>query len=357
MNTAAWIPDLFVERVENDEEWTLFSPDEVPDLHDPLRRGVHRALPRVRTASRGRRTQAVRARRGRRTLATDAHQAVRDRPPVADVQRPCNVRSPQDHVGTVHSSNLCTEITLNTSADEHAVCNLGSVNFATHVGDEGLGRDHLAETIETAMRMLDNVVDLCFYPTDEAQRSNTRHRPIGLGTMGFHDALMELGVPMDSRDGRRDGQPMAGVRLLPRDPELLAPRRRTGAPTLLRGVEVGPRAAPAGHGRPPRSRTGPSDPHRARGDPRLGRCPRTRRRARDAELEHDGYRADGDRLDDQRDDAVHRAPVLESLRQVEHVRRLHRRQRPPGRRPAASAGCGTRRWSTGSSTTTARSRR
>jgi len=148
---------------------------------------------------------------------------------VADVQRPCNVRSPQDHVGTVHSSNLCTEITLNTSADEHAVCNLGSVNFATHVGDEGLGRDHLAETIETAMRMLDNVVDLCFYPTDEAQRSNTRHRPIGLGTMGFHDALMELGVPMDSGDGRRDGQPMAGVRLLPRDPELLAPRRRTGA--------------------------------------------------------------------------------------------------------------------------------
>ena len=198
MNTAAWIPDLFVERVENDEEWTLFSPDEVPDLHDLSGEAFterYREYERRAEAGELRQYERVEAAELWRQTLTRLFETGH---PWLTFKDPCNVRSPQDHVGTVHSSNLCTEITLNTSADEHAVCNLGSVNFATHVGDEGLGRDHLAETIETAMRMIDNVVDLCFYPTDEAQRSNTRHRPIGLGTMGFHDALMELGVPMDS---------------------------------------------------------------------------------------------------------------------------------------------------------------
>ena len=113
---------------------------------------------------------------------------------------PCNVRSPQDHVGVVHSSNLCTEITLNTSAEETAVCNLGSVNLSKHVTEDGkLDRGLLEETINIAMRMLDNVVDLNFYPTIEAKNSNMKHRPIGLGIMGLQDALFKLDLPFDSQ--------------------------------------------------------------------------------------------------------------------------------------------------------------
>ncbi|WP_254272582.1 ribonucleoside-diphosphate reductase subunit alpha [Haloarcula marina] len=214
MNTAAWIPDLFVERVQSDGEWTLFSPDEVPDLHDLSGEAfAERYREYEREAENGemRQYERVEAAELWRTMLTRLFETGH---PWLTFKDPCNVRSPQDHVGTVHSSNLCTEITLNTSADEHAVCNLGSVNYATHVeavsADHGaaetersdstamLDQDHLADTIETAMRMLDNVVDLCFYPTDEASASNMRHRPVGLGTMGFHEALLELGVPMAS---------------------------------------------------------------------------------------------------------------------------------------------------------------
>ncbi len=198
MNTAAWIPDLFMKRVRNDEPWTLFSPDEVPELH-------HTYGAEFAETYRKYEQQALdgELRQYERIEAADLWRQILTRlfetgHPWITFKDPCNIRSPQDHVGTVHSSNLCTEITLNTSADEHAVCNLGSVNYATHVSDGQLDRAALAETIETSMRMLDNVVDLCFYPTDEAERSNMRHRPIGLGTMGFHDALMQLEVPMDS---------------------------------------------------------------------------------------------------------------------------------------------------------------
>ncbi|ELY93514.1 ribonucleoside-diphosphate reductase subunit alpha [Natrialba chahannaoensis JCM 10990] len=200
MNTAAWIPDLFMKRVDADEEWTLFSPDEVPDLHDLSGEAFEeRYREYERQAENGdlRQYERIDAAELWRTMLTRLFETGH---PWLTFKDPCNVRSPQDHVGTVHSSNLCTEITLNTSADEHAVCNLGSVNLATHVSDGELDREHLADTIETAMRMLDNVVDLCFYPTEEAERSNMRHRPIGLGTMGFHDALMELGIPMHSAD-------------------------------------------------------------------------------------------------------------------------------------------------------------
>ncbi|RQG91029.1 ribonucleoside-diphosphate reductase subunit alpha [Natrarchaeobius chitinivorans] len=198
MNTAAWIPDLFMKRVERGEKWTLFSPDEVPELHDLCGSAFEeRYREYEQRAENGelRQYERVDAEDLWRTMLTRLFETGH---PWLTFKDPCNVRSPQDHAGTVHSSNLCTEITLNTSEDEHAVCNLGSVNYATHVADGELDRDHLAETIETAMRMLDNVVDLCFYPTEEAERSNQRHRPVGLGTMGFHDALMELGVPMDS---------------------------------------------------------------------------------------------------------------------------------------------------------------
>ncbi|MDS0282046.1 ribonucleoside-diphosphate reductase subunit alpha [Haloarcula onubensis] len=198
MNTAAWIPDLFMKRVQADEQWTLFSPDEVPDLHDLSGAAFaerYREYERQADAGELRQFERVDAAELWREMLTRLFETGH---PWLTFKDPCNVRSPQDHVGTVHSSNLCTEITLNTSADEHAVCNLGSVNYATHVVDGELDRDYLADTIETAMRMLDNVVDLCFYPTDEAERSNMRHRPVGLGTMGFHDALMALEIPMDS---------------------------------------------------------------------------------------------------------------------------------------------------------------
>ncbi|USZ70873.1 ribonucleoside-diphosphate reductase subunit alpha [Natronosalvus halobius] len=200
MNTAAWIPDLFVKRVQDGGEWTLFSPDEVPDLHELTGAAFeerYREYEHLADAGELRQYERVDAESLWRQLLTRVFETGH---PWLTFKDPCNVRSPQDHVGTVHSSNLCTEITLNTSADEHAVCNLGSVNFATHVADGELDREHLASTVETAMRMLDNVVDLCFYPTDAAEHSNQRHRPVGLGTMGFHDALMELGIPMGSED-------------------------------------------------------------------------------------------------------------------------------------------------------------
>jgi ribonucleoside-diphosphate reductase alpha chain len=200
MNTAAWVPDLFVERVADDAEWTLFSPDEVPELHETYGEefaDLYEEYEAKAEAGELRQYETVDAADLWRTMLTRLFETGH---PWITFKDPCNVRSPQDHVGTVHSSNLCTEITLNTSSDEHAVCNLGSVNLSNHVADNELDRDALADTIETAMRMLDNVVDLCFYPTDEAEYSNMRHRPVGLGVMGFHDALMQTGTPMASED-------------------------------------------------------------------------------------------------------------------------------------------------------------
>ncbi|SFG41397.1 ribonucleoside-diphosphate reductase class II [Halopelagius inordinatus] len=200
MNTAAWVPDLFVERVEADETWTLFSPDEVPELHETYGEefaDIYREYEEKAEAGELRQYETVEAADLWRTMLTRLFETGH---PWITFKDPCNVRSPQDHVGTVHSSNLCTEITLNTSADEHAVCNLGSVNLAHHVEEGELNREFLADTVETAMRMLDNVVDLCFYPTDEAEYSNMRHRPIGLGVMGFHDALMRTDTSMASED-------------------------------------------------------------------------------------------------------------------------------------------------------------
>lgn len=198
MNTAAWIPDLFMKRVKSGEQWTLFSPDEVPDLHDCSGKEFeerYREYEKQAEAGELRQYERVDAEELWRKMLTRLFETGH---PWVTFKDPCNIRSPQDHAGTVHSSNLCTEITLNTSSAEHAVCNLGSVNLATHISDGELDREYLAETIETAMRMLDNVVDLCFYPTDEAEHSNMKHRPVGLGTMGFHDALMQLEIPMDS---------------------------------------------------------------------------------------------------------------------------------------------------------------
>ena len=200
MNTSNWIPDLFMKRVETDDDWTLFSPEEVGDLHDSFGKkfeDLYTNYERMTDTGEIKKFKKIPAKELWRKMLTRLFETGH---PWITFKDPCNVRSPQDHVGVVHSSNLCTEITLNTSAEETAVCNLGSVNLSKHVTEDGkLDRDLLEETINIAMRMLDNVVDLNFYPTVEAKNSNMKHRPIGLGIMGLQDALFKLDLPFDSQ--------------------------------------------------------------------------------------------------------------------------------------------------------------
>jgi len=200
MNTANWIPDLFMKRVAEDGDWTLFSPDETPELHDLYGQAFEkRYLEYERKARAGllARTGTVSALKLWRKMLSMLFETGH---PWITFKDPSNIRSPQDHAGVVHSSNLCTEITLNTSREETAVCNLGSVNLEKHVVDGALQAQTLAATVQTAMRMLDNVIDVCFYPTPEARASNLRHRPVGLGVMGFADALFKLDIPFASRE-------------------------------------------------------------------------------------------------------------------------------------------------------------
>jgi len=189
MNTANWIPDLFMKRVKEKKPWTLFSPSDVEDLHDlygeafdkkyleyekMVDDGNIKLFKKIDASSLWRKMLSM--------LFETGH-------PWITFKDPSNIRSPQDHVGVVHSSNLCTEILLNTSKDETAVCNLGSVNLAEHILNDGIDEKKLANTVKTAIRMLDNVIDINFYPISEAKSSNLKHRPIGLGLMGFQDAL------------------------------------------------------------------------------------------------------------------------------------------------------------------------
>lgn len=200
MNTANWVPDLFLERVEADAEWTLFSPDEVPDLHDLYGnafRTAYEAYEAKAAAGEIRIFRKIRAVDLWRKMLTMLFETGH---PWITFKDPCNIRSPQGHIGVVHSSNLCTEITLNTSKDEVAVCNLGSVNLANHVTEAGLDLDRLARTVGTAMRMLDNVIDINFYTIPEARFSNLRHRPVGLGLMGFQDALQTMRIAYASEE-------------------------------------------------------------------------------------------------------------------------------------------------------------
>jgi ribonucleoside-diphosphate reductase alpha chain len=198
MNTANWIPDLFMKRVLEDKPWTLFTPDEAPDLHDLYGAAFEERYAYYETqAAAGKMVSkqmpAVKLwRKMLGMLFETGH-------PWVTFKDPCNLRSPQQHVGVVHSSNLCTEITLNTCADEIAVCNLGSVNLVQHLTQDGkLDKIKLQKTIHTAMRMLDNVIDINFYSVPQARRSNLRHRPVGLGLMGFQDALHQLRIAYTS---------------------------------------------------------------------------------------------------------------------------------------------------------------
>ena len=189
MNTANWIPDLFMKRVREGGMWTLFSPSDVPDLHDLYGNAFEKRYCHYeKMADEGKlklfkKIEAIQLWRKMLSMLFETGH------PWITFKDPSNIRSPQDHVGVVHSSNLCTEILLNSSAEETAVCNLGSINLARHVSEKGLDEPLLASTVKTAVRMLDNVIDINFYPTVEAANSNSRHRPIGLGFMGFQDAL------------------------------------------------------------------------------------------------------------------------------------------------------------------------
>ena len=198
MNTANWIPDLFIKRVKSNENWTLFSPDETPDLHSLYGKAFDkRYVEYENKAKRGKIKlyKTLPATKLWRKMLTMLFETGH---PWITFKDPCNIRSPQDHIGVVHSSNLCTEITLNTSETETAVCNIGSVNLATHFTGKKLDKKLLERTVRTAIRMLDNVIDENFYPTKEARESNMRHRPIGLGMMGFQDALFKRGLAFDS---------------------------------------------------------------------------------------------------------------------------------------------------------------
>jgi len=199
MNTANWVPDLFMQRVEQDGQWTLFSPDETPDLHDLTgKKFVARYAYYEEKAQSGemRVSKQVRAQDLWRKMLTMLFETGH---PWITFKDPCNIRSPQQHIGVIHSSNLCTEITLNTSDREVAVCNLGSVNLANHIAKGELDLKRLERTVTTAMRMLDNVIDVNFYTIPEARNSNMQHRPVGLGLMGFQDALNIMRVPYASQ--------------------------------------------------------------------------------------------------------------------------------------------------------------
>jgi ribonucleoside-diphosphate reductase alpha chain len=198
MNTANWIPDLFMKRVFNDKEWTLFTPDTVPELHDlhgsafekkyeeyeqKAKKGVISPYKTIKASDLWRKMISM--------LFETGH-------PWMTFKDSCNIRSPQQHVGSIHSSNLCTEITLNTNKEEVAVCNLGSINLINHVDTDGLIKEKVAKTIKTAIRMLDNVIDINYYSIPQAKNSNLKHRPIGMGIMGFQDALYRQRIPYGS---------------------------------------------------------------------------------------------------------------------------------------------------------------
>ena len=198
MNTANWIPDLFMQRVAEDGQWTLFSPEETPDLHDLYGAAFEKAyVAYEEKADRGeiRNFKRLPANTLWRKMLSMLFETGH---PWMTFKDACNLRSPQQHAGVIHSSNLCTEITLNTSDNEIAVCNLGSINLAAHIGDDGLDMDKLEKTITTAMRMLDNVIDYNFYSVPQARRANLRHRPVGLGIMGFQDSLYKSRIAYTS---------------------------------------------------------------------------------------------------------------------------------------------------------------
>ncbi|QIB51811.1 ribonucleoside-diphosphate reductase subunit alpha [Pseudomonas sp. OIL-1] len=198
MNTANWIPDLFMKRVFDDGQWTLFSPSDTPDLHDLTGKAFEQRYTHYETLTEQGKLKLHKTIQARDLWRKMLSMLFETGHPWFTFKDACNLRSPQQHVGVVHSSNLCTEITLNTSADEIAVCNLGSVNLPNHMTDGKLNTAKLAATVKTAVRMLDNVIDINYYSVPQAKNSNLKHRPVGLGIMGFQDALYVQQTPYGS---------------------------------------------------------------------------------------------------------------------------------------------------------------
>ncbi len=205
MNTANWIPDLFMKRVFEDQEWTLFSPNEVPDLHELHGKAFEERYAHYEKMAKEGSLYVHKTVRAKDLWRKMLSMLFETGHPWITFKDACNIRSPQQHVGTVHSSNLCTEITLNTRYDrenpansEIAVCNLGSINMVNHVTADGLDKEKLRKTVHTAVRMLDNVIDINYYSVQAARNSNMKHRPVGLGMMGFQDSLYVQQIPYSS---------------------------------------------------------------------------------------------------------------------------------------------------------------
>ncbi|KTC84222.1 ribonucleoside-diphosphate reductase subunit alpha [Legionella brunensis] len=200
MNTALWVPDLFMKRVHEEGEWTLFSPDEVPELHDEYGKAFEVLYAKCEEKARRGEIKNVKTVPAIKLWRKMLSMLFETGHPWLTFKDPCNLRSPQQHAGVIHSSNLCTEITLNTSQEEIAVCNLGSINLPAHIKNGKLDEQKLKRTITTAVRMLDNVIDINYYSVPQARHSNLQHRPIGLGLMGFQDALYELKINYASKE-------------------------------------------------------------------------------------------------------------------------------------------------------------
>ena len=200
MNTANWIPDLFMKRVFDAGDWTLFSPNDVPDLHDLYGKAFEQRYQQYEEMTRNGEMKLFKTVKAENLWRKMLGMLFETGHPWMTFKDPCNLRSPQQHVGVVHSSNLCTEITLNTNKDEIAVCNLGSVNLPQHIDENGLNLDKLRRTVRTAVRMLDNVIDINYYSVPQAKNSNMLHRPVGLGLMGFQDALYKQHIAYGSED-------------------------------------------------------------------------------------------------------------------------------------------------------------
>ena len=198
MNTANWVPDLFLKRVSEGKSWTLFTPSDTPDLHDLYGLPFEKRYAEYEAQTESGEITFYKKVEAKELWKKMLSMVFETGHPWITFKDPCNLRSPQQHVGVVHSSNLCTEITLNTSQDEIAVCNLGSVNLTHHIKDGKLDEGKIEKTINTAIRMLDNVIDINYYAVKAAETSNMKHRPIGLGIMGFHDALYMLKTPYAS---------------------------------------------------------------------------------------------------------------------------------------------------------------
>jgi ribonucleoside-diphosphate reductase alpha chain len=203
MNTANWIPDLFMERVKFDQDWTLFSPNEVPELHETYGKKFREYYTGYEAKAERGEIRVFKKIKAKDLFKKMIMMLYETGHPWITFKDPCNIRSPQDHDGVVHNSNLCTEITLNNSNEETAVCNLASINLPMHFANGKMDLEMLKETVKLGVRMIDNTVDVNYYPTEEGRTANLRHRPLGLGIMGFADALYELGYNFDSAEALR----------------------------------------------------------------------------------------------------------------------------------------------------------